>query len=226
MTDQEFIEELRNKILLTLNINDYKAIREVFDTNYGFNELSNLKQRIEYCIIYGEHLSAMLTINFLLEYFVKIALIYNYTLKNKNENITIDSHPFAPTEELEFPTDIYDEKNLHNNLEKMKNVELINDEEFERLNFFKEKYRNTLSHANRKKLYENVSIPIEAITVENSELVSKGKKMEKLALMPFADFIFLEKFSKECSIPYFLELDKIIKNVVGRIIPKKEVVEN
>jgi hypothetical protein len=158
MTDQEFREKLRDKILLTLNIENYKAIREIFDTDYGLNELSNIKKRIEYCIIYGEYLSAILTINFLLEYFVKIALIYDYTGKNKKENITIDTHPCAPTEELAIPTDLYDEKNLHNNLEKMKRQCLINEEEFERLNFFKEKYRNTLSHANRKKLYENSEI--------------------------------------------------------------------
>jgi hypothetical protein len=53
--------------------------------------------------------------------------------------------------------------------------------------------------------------------------VSKGKKDEKLHLMPFADFLFLNRFSKENCISYFLELDKIIKSVVGRIIPKTEI---
>lgn len=222
MTEKELFDELVEKKILKLDMNAYGEIREVFETDYRINELSSIKRRIEYCLIYGEHLPAMLTTNFLLEYFVKISLIYNYINNNKKENVTIDSHPFAPSEELEIPTDLYDEKNLHNNIEKMKKEKLINDEEYERLNFFKEKFRNTLSHANRKKLYDNAEILIEAITVENNELVSKGKKSEKLHLLPYADFLFLDKFSKLNCISYFLELDQIIKNVIGRIIPENK----
>ena len=55
-------------------------------------------------------------------------------------------------------------------------------------------YRNILSHANRKKLYENISIPIESITIENDELVSKGIKFEKLEDGQDGEFagVFLE----------------------------------
>jgi len=220
MTEKELLDELKEMKILKIDVNAYNAIRDVYNSDYGLNELSNLKRRIEYCIIYGEYLPAMLTINYLLEYFCKISLIYDYVRKNKKENITINSHPFAPTEELEVPTDLYDEKNLQNNIEKMKKENLINEEEFEKLIFFKEKFRNTLSHANRKKLYGNAEILIEAITVEDSQLVSKGTKFEKLYLLPFADFMILKKFVDGNCVDYFLELDKIIKSVVLKIIPK------
>lgn len=219
MTDKELYDELLEKKILKVKLNGYKAIREVFYTEYKINVLSYIKRRIEYCIIYGEYLSAMLTINYLLEYFCKISLIYNYVLKNKKEDTTIDSNPFALTEELKFPTDLYDETNLHNNLEKMKNEKLLNESEFERLDYFKDKFRNTLSHANRKKLYENAEIPIEATTADDSKLVSKGTKFEKLYLLPFADFAILNNFTEKECIKYFLELDQIIKNVIYRIFP-------
>jgi len=225
MTDQELKEELKNKIVRE-NLEAYRSIRDVFNTDYGINELSYLKRRIEYCIIYDEFLSAMLTTNYLLEYFCKISLIYNYVNKNEKENITIDSHPFAPTEELEIPTDLYDEKILGNNIDKMKKEGLIDENDFDQLVFFKNIYRNILSHANRKKLYENISIPIESITIENDELVSKGIKFEKLYLMPFADFKFLDVFTKQNCIPYFLELHTIIMKVVEKIITKNELPNN
>ncbi|HRE41426.1 MAG TPA: hypothetical protein PLG90_08820 [Ignavibacteria bacterium] len=219
LTDQELITELQNSNLLTVSIDGYRHIRDTFNTYYEYPELSSLKRLVERSIIKGEFLGAMLLTNFLMEYFCKIVLIYHYTFSNKDE-VDMKNRPFQITEELQEPTDIYDEKNLHNNIEKLKKLNLIDEINFEKLMILKEKFRNSLNHANRKKLYEESVSHIEAISVENKNLVSLGQKFEKNYLLPLADFKLLENFSIANCVDYFLELDLIIKSVLKKLSEK------
>gem|GEM_PF-4893141 len=76
-----------------------------------------------------------------------------------------------------------------------------------------------MNHANRKKLYEESVSHIEAISVENKNLVSLGQKFEK-NLLPLADFKLLENFSIANCVDYFLELDLIIKSVLKKLSEK------
>jgi len=46
MTDQELLDELKKNNIVKVKLNGYRAIRSVFNADYGINELSNIKRRI------------------------------------------------------------------------------------------------------------------------------------------------------------------------------------
>lgn len=88
----------------------------------------------------------------------------------------------------------------------------------------KDRYRNAYAHSERKKMYGDSTVGITAILGEEEIMKflegkedDLPKRQERLVNLPFADFLFINKFAGKDCIPYLLGLDRIVRNVEKKL---------
>ena len=218
---------LQNQIR-KIQVNRYSQIREIYNNSYKLPELQTIKHQICICITFGLDIAAMTLTNHLLEKFLKLALIYNDSLKNKSE-MDLDSE-FALIELIKKFTSKYDDKVLFETIKLASKNDLINDEEKIQLEKMRVFFRNPYSHAHREKTYRGAKIGVTEI--KGTDAILKfldgkedelPKSQEKLVDLPFGDFIYSNNFAELDCIPYLIELDIIIRSVESKLYPEGQI---
>lgn len=213
---EQFIKELNDEI----DIN-YKTIENIFNLEYGYPELDPLRDEICKCIICGLNQAAITLTNHLLEASLKKCLAMKYSITNKKAIVDLKDA---------FKDGIikFDSKNLFQTIDKASEQDLITKEQKKRLLEFKDKFRNPYSHATSAKIFEEAKIKGTVISLQEGErgedLIKRIFQTETNEMMSIKDILPIQGiaqtiFAKEDIVPYFTEIDEIIREMLKRLKP-------
>jgi hypothetical protein len=209
----EIERELRG---LELKVREnYEKIKFQYKTEYDFPELDPIRFEICRCILIGCYQSAITMTNHLLENSLKTTLIYNELLLLKPP-----VSEFYRTMEQIAPK--YDSLILWDSIKLAFENNLITEQQKELLKIFKDDYRNAFSHAEKKKIFKEEKTSIDKVAlVNNSIVVTETIEMEKSKFLLTQGIEQAIKAERE-AIPYFLEIDSIIRQILTKLDNKKK----
>lgn len=214
------IEELMDEIFNQIN-NTYLKFPELlkdFNSPYNMPEFDPIRGEICKCIIYGLDIAAITITNFLVEHFLKTALIYKYSLdKHKNNNlqgqIPIDEY-------FQEGQNKYNSFKLFESIEESYKVGILTEEEKNQLHVQRDFLRNAYGHADKNKLFGNTQIPGQIIDFgSNTTEISESKQFDILNV-PFIHGIMLKKHAETNALPYFKFVDYLIRKSLPILFPK------
>jgi len=204
-----------DKINLHIQQN-YSSIHHIYINEYNYPELDSVRDEICKCIIFGLNQAAITLTNHLLESALKKCLIYNYTIKNKQLGKN-------DLEEI-FKEGISKYDNEKSDLSKSINAActngLITKKQKSILHHFREKYRNSYSHASSQKTFGNLKIPGKLISSVN-ETFKPTENNLTVTDIPIIQGIVQSIIASNDSLPYFNSVDEIIRDVLNKLNQKK-----
>ncbi len=198
---------------------NYLKIKDVWSLTYNSLELDPLRDEICKCIMCNLNQAAITLTNHLLETSLKKSLILKFSILNRKEEVDFKDM---------FKEGIYkyDSKNLYSTINLAAKEKLIKEEEKNVLLKFKDEFRNPYSHAESSKIFANYSLSGRIISTKNSgeDLLESifNEDMEDIpvkTILPVQGIgqVFI---AKEKAIPYFIEVDKIIRAMLNRLNDK------
>jgi len=213
---EERLRHLINEINSNL-IENYSSIKDIFNNEYGWPELDPVRDEICKCIMFGLSQAAITLTNHLLESSLKKCLIYKYTIDNKKD---IDEKKI----ETIFKNGIDKFDNSKSDLSKSINAActngLITKKQKMILHDFRERFRNSFSHASSQKTFGDMKIP--AKIINSIDQVDKQINNEiSVKDVPIIQGIVQSIISSKLCIPYFREVDEIIREMFLKLDIKR-----
>lgn len=192
--------------------NNYCKIRERFWTPYEWPELDPIRHEICLSIIFGISQAAITLTNHLLESSLKYALIINDARKNilpHNRENVLTSY----LNMVSKPLKQYDYSDLYKNINKACSEKLIDKTQKKLLHKFRIKFRNAYSHSEKTKTFEKESIHVDTMTTENGNIEIGESGNPEIAKLIVGQGIIQANKAQEDAPYYFLELDKIVRDI-------------
>ena len=217
----QFIDELNQTIAP-----NYQITKEIFNREYGYPELDPLRDEICKCLICGLYQAAITLTNHLLESSLKKCLAIKYKIEHENVQLELK-------DAFKKSIEKYDKMELNMTINQACSQNLISKTQKKRLHKFREDFRNAFSHAESSKIFEDLSIPVNILSIEKNE--GPEDVMKKFFSSPnseltIKDFLPIQgilqaKYAQITAIPYFCAVDKIIRDMVAildNLINKKQ----
>jgi hypothetical protein len=214
---------------------NYILIREAFQNEYQWPELDPLRFEICIALTFGLHQASITLTNHLLESLMKNSLIVFYGLKNENneeinneeinneeinneeinneeinnEEINNDSTIKKFNSKFKEPIKNFGASNLKKNINELFKINLINEEQTNRLHALRDNMRNAYSHSDKGKLFGEHSITGQSVNFFKQEVNPPEdlKISEAVFLHGYMQSIMAENEA----VPYFLEMDKLVR---------------
>ncbi|MBQ9671224.1 MAG: hypothetical protein IJV34_00040 [Prevotella sp.] len=185
-------------------------------TNLKLKSLSHLKMlhpivvEICECLYLGHNYAALTLTNYLFESMCKMSLIL-YFGKDK---VFVEFNDF----EKSYKDDIaeFSDKVLHNNIEKLCAIGMINQWEKDRLLDLKDLYRNPFSHSSDNDYTKNAQKEVWSVDFGNP----KFEEQHKIVGVDSNPYFLMEtrlSFMKENAIPYFCEIHNYLMALDKRL---------
>lgn len=210
MTDreQQFVDELNDKFSKNLSIVEYQ-----FNSEYGWPEFDPLRDEIAKSLICDLCQASITLTNHLLENFLKTMLIYHDTIALRDIANDVDLlQIFKPN------VDKYDGLDLSQSLNRAKSKGLITKDQWKLLDDFRDDFRNAYSHAEKKKIFKDLSVGTNIVKVENDQLNTSESVQTPLIDLLFGQGIAQAFLSKKIAFNYFVSVDSIIRDVLKRFM--------
>jgi hypothetical protein len=223
---QKIVDEM-NEVLRSRKeeiISNYPLIRDLFQKPYKMPELDPLRHEVGLCLILGLNQAAITLTNHLLETFLKLVLIYDHT------NRSIDkTEPKKGIKSLvdDFSGGIaaYNNKDLDFTINRACTVGLITKDQKKQLHAFRENFRNAYGHSDKKKLFGDSEVPVQAMRFEVNEIVTEPEAMAKVFDIPIFQGLAQHYHAKANAAPYFRYLDGVIRETLRKMFPSIDNVE-
>jgi len=214
------LNEIVNGVLMSVNLDRYESIRDLYDIDIRYPELQTIYYEILQCITFGFYLAAITLTNHLLEQILKKLLTYH----DSKSQVRNTGEDFEFVNEIKRSADKYRENNLGKNIELAFKAGLITSLEKKILNEVKDDFRNAYSHAETGKLYKDEIAVIEEIKDPNILLEGRsGPKSEEFQKnLPMFEFYFIRKHAEQNCIPYIRNLITIILSSMQRLKQNEE----
>lgn len=209
-----FISELKQKIEENLPKIGYQ-----FLNHYDWPEFDPLREEITRCLLCDYCQAAITLTNHLLENFLKTMLIY----KDESEiDITKDMRTA-----FKAGIEKYNHLHLNETIGKAKKFNLISKEEGKTLNKFRDDFRNAYSHANKKKIFKDMKIPTQRVSLNKNLKYDVGEqRTSDLSELLFAQGISQAIISKTSAFHYFINVDHIIRNTLEKFSKDSSSTDN
>lgn len=209
----QFIDELNQTIAP-----NYQIIKDIFNREYNYPELDPLRDEICKCLICGLYQAAITLTNHLLESSLKKCLAMKYAITHKGNQIELK-------DAFKDGIAAYDSWNLNNTINEAHNLQLITATQKELLHKFRANYRNAYSHAEAAKIFKACHPKIKIISSENISTYENFQKIASEELdteIPIRDFLPIQGiaqaiFAQKDAVPYFIEIDNIIRDMLFQI---------
>ncbi|PKB17906.1 hypothetical protein [Flavobacterium sp. 5] len=169
---------------------------------FGVGQLMNEFFR---CLILDAHVAGITIGNHILERLLKIVLIYNNSLNNKNEQDSIKAY------------NKYQGMALRSTITNCFNQRLINlDEKAHLEKFINDLLRNGFSHSSFENVLKSVPFKIPALmgNIYNDEI--KNVEIDRRHLISISE-LQMEQFARENSFEYYKYLHNLIKDFSSKI---------
>ena len=205
----------------------YPQVENIYETPYNMPELDPLRHEIALCIMFGFHQAAIALTNHLIEWFVKLMLIYNdSTEKTKSK---ADSKKIVENIEGLFKEglDNYIDKDMSQTISRAKSIGIFTKDQWKRLDEIRENYRNAFGHADSRKIFGNSEIELTGMSTEENKLRVEEPISKKIADMPIIQGLMKYKFAEAHSVEYFSYIDNLIRETLPKVFPSsKELFNN
>jgi hypothetical protein len=211
---EEFIEEL-NLVLFP----NYESIKDIFNVEYGYPELDPVRDEICKCIICNLHQAAVTLTNHLVESSIKKCLALKHSIDDKLDEMKLEDAFKSGIEK-------YDKLELEDTINRARTHGLITKEQKKQLKKFKDEFRNPYSHATTAEIFKDTAIKGKSISLiegENPEdLLARIFNDSSENLLQVKDILHIQgmvqvMIAKQISIPYFREVDSIIRDMLSKI---------
>ncbi len=202
---QNFIDELNKQIGTNLPKIDFQ-----FNTEYGWPEFDPLRDEVCKCLVCNLCQAAITLTNHLLENFLKTMLIYHETIANKDNSDDILLSIFKPN------VDKFDGLDLSQTLGRAKSKGLITKKQWKVLDDYRDNFRNAYSHAEKKKIFKDLTIGTNVVELKNNEFKTSDYNQTPIIDVLFGQGIAQTLLSKKIAFNYFISVDTIIRDVLER----------
>ena len=203
---------------------NYNTIAEAFENEYKWPEVDSVRSEVCKCLICGFYQAAITLTNHLLESVLKKALIIDESARNKTKNSDICNI-------FDESTNKYTSKNLKYTIEQARIKMLITKEEAKTLDGFRDKYRNSFSHADSQKTFKGISIPVTKIAITDQDsfddILSKVFASPNISISAENNVLFQGVIqgimAERQATGYFLAIDRIIHNLRCRLFGEEAI---
>ena len=212
---QELEEIFKGKELE--HANNYISIRDNYKSSYGWPELDPIRWEICMCIICGYFQASITLTNHLVESLLKYALIYSAFVKKKYKKKT-SGIVSSLIEDMQPGIEKYDSENMYDNIEHAYKIGLINEIQKNRLHKLRKNFRNPYNHADKGKIFGESTIPIQGLEFKNESFAAEKENIEKIKNLPFIQGLIQIEHSKKFAIPYFIEIDTLVRKIMAKVL--------
>lgn len=217
---KEFIEitEQRKSFFL----DNYPRVKSAYDKPYDMPELDPLRHEIALCIMFGLHQASITLTNHLIEWFIKLMLIYNHSIIN--EKPMDKSKTIVDNLEEHFSDGIknYINKDMSDTIRAAKSLGLLTKEQWKELDKIREDFRNAFGHADSSKIFKESEIGLTGVSIDDDKFRTDEKISVKISNVPIIQGLLKIEFAKKNAIPYFLYIDELIRNTLPKLFPELE----
>jgi hypothetical protein len=201
-------------------VENYNKVKNAYDNPYDMPELDPLRHEIALCIMFGLHQAAITLTNHLIEWFIKLILIYNHSIQN--EKPLDKSKSMVDNLEEHFSDGIknYTNKDMSETIRAAKSAGLLTKEQWKELDKIREDFRNAFGHADSSKIFKTTEIGLTGVSIDDNQFKTDEKKSVKISNIPIIQGLLKIEFAKKNAIPYFLYIDELIRITLPRLFPE------
>ncbi len=219
-TNKERLEQFVNELNICIGCN-YEVIKNVFNKEYGYPEFDPLRDEICKCVLCDLHQAAITLTNHLLESSLKKCLAMKHSISNKQNDIKLENS---------FKKGItkFDQLDLDDSINRACTQGLITKEQKKLLKKFKDEFRNPYSHATSSEIFKDITVKGKTISLNENEspenLLKRIFDDETEGYLTVKDILPIQGLvqvavAKQISVPYFIEVDKIIREMLTKLKP-------
>ncbi len=162
----------------------YPLVEKIYGTPYSMPELDPLRHEIALCIMFGFHQAAITLTNHLIEWFIKLMLIYRDSIeKSKTKD---DSKSNIENLELYFSDGIqsYMNKDMSSTISKAKTLGILTKDQWKQLDTIREDFRNAFGHADSSKIFKDSKIEMTGLSTEEGNIEIENSSSRKISSNP------------------------------------------
>lgn len=193
------------------------AVNECLGSGYNWSELDFLRIEVCKCIVFDLPQAAITLTNHLLETAIKNSLVAA-EMKKDSPSATKPAEAlyevYGEATEANMPLELGDAIN------KARRLGLISKKQQKQLHRIRDGLRNPYSHANKAKLLRGVSVPLRKVSLVEGEnpTLEEGEAFDvDAAKVPFLHGLLQKKHAEANAIPYFLAIDRVIRDLITRL---------
>lgn len=196
----------------------YIEVRDIFTTPYEWPEIDVLRHEVCLCLIFGLYQAAMTMTNHMLENLLKTSLGYKDSFDNFEPDDE-DKSTESLINSLKPSFEKYDDQNLHNTIGAAYGKGLISEDQKDKLQKFREDYRNAYSHAEKGKIHKDREIPIQGVHLdeESKEFEVEPETEQKIADLPFIHGQAQYYHAKAHAPAYFRYVDDLVWQIKEKL---------
>lgn len=199
----QFIDELNKAIVPNLNRLEYQ-----FNNEYGWPEFDPLRDEISKCLICDFCQAAITLTNNLLEHFLKTICIYSDSIAKKE---TEPSNGLIINRAI---IDRFDGLDLSQTLRHAKKIGLISEEQWKKLDNYRDEFRNAYSHSEKKKIFKDKTVATLEPIIKDGQFTLAASSITHLLDIPAYQGIFQAILSKNVAFNYFISVDELIRSTL------------
>lgn len=208
---------------------NYQIVRNEYKKEYGWPELDTLRYEAALAIIFDLNQAAITFVNHMLEALLKTSIGYFDAFedfKKGNQDVQDDKSIKSMIDQLSPSFKNVDGKNLNNTIDMAFERSLITNSQRDQLHIYRQTLRNAYSHADKKKTFGDMEIPIQGFHMnEDYEFEMESKTDQKVSDLPFVQGIAQYYHAKENAIQYFKYVDSLARQIRELIFPEENIMK-
>lgn len=192
----------------------YELVSKILEVEFHQYEFDCLRREISRCYVVDACQACITLTNHLLERYCKMLLIYHDSGFKKISDLKSVEGSF------EEANTKYLDKDLSTTLRACKGYNLITKREWKELEKYREIFRNGYSHANPEKILGDNK----GRFIMGSFSGEKPNEYHELTYskVPFLQGIAIESFSRDNALPYFIEVENLIRKTIKYILADED----
>lgn len=195
--------------------NNYPQVREAYQNTYDWPEIDPIRHEISLCLMFGLNQAAITLTNHLLENLLKTTLIVYYSKDKfpKDSKDKVDDLVEMTREAREK----YGEMALGDCINNVRKAGLIDKKQQNFLHEIRDAFRNAFSHADKEKIFQGGTVPIQVMSIEDDGISAEVKKVVKLSDLVIGQGI-IQAMQAEREAPwYFKNIDSLARELFDKV---------
>lgn len=195
--------------------NNYSIVRDAYQNTYDWPDLDPIRHEASLCLMFGLNQAAITLTNHLLENLLKTTLI-TYHSKGKfpkDSSDKLESLIKMTSEAREK----YGSMKLGNCINATRQAGLITKEQKNNLHKIRDSFRNAFSHADKEKIFQDSSVPAQAMSLDDGGISVDDKKVVKLAEFVIGQGIAQAMLAEKEANQYFLYIDSLVRELFDKL---------
>lgn len=195
--------------------NNYPQVREAYQNTYDWPEIDPIRHEISLCLMFGLNQAAITLTNHLLENLLKTTLIAYYSKDKfpKDSKDKVDDLVEMTREAREK----YGDMALGDCINNVRKAGLIDKKQQNFLHEIRDAFRNAFSHADKEKIFQGGTVPIQVMSIEDDGISAEVKKVVKLSDLVIGQGI-IQAMQAEREAPwYFKNIDSLARELFDKV---------